>query len=397
MSRLPLLDKCRKFRSENTTSQAAEEGTHNHELIEALIAAWMEARQERPKLTLLDTLAEADVELESGQRQALQEVLRVVDQYWPEADQMLVEERVRIFHPDGSEFIFGTADLVFAYPGRAVIIDYKFGSKRVDPAETNKQGWGYALGVLQQMEAEGRPLTEIRVVFIQPRLNFVTVADFPAARQAELKHTLKRQVEEAKDPASPRTPGDQCRYCAERGTCPVLANLTAVVHRVASQLPVPVTFDVELLTDPKQMALAYLYAKRVEPFVEAVKKSALAMAQAGFDLTVDVPGQETSFQVAERSADRELGEAPGIYQAVKDVLDPEAFTACVNVRLGALERIYAEARVERAKVAGQKLTKKAAIAELQERLTSAGLVTRSATKIAYLKEVPLDRPVIDMA
>ena len=50
---------------------------------------------------------------------------------------------------------FGTADLVMVKADRAIIGDAKFGWNPVEDAETNLQGWAYAIGVFEKYPEVG--------------------------------------------------------------------------------------------------------------------------------------------------------------------------------------------------------------------------------------------------
>lgn len=398
MSRLPHYEKCAKFQSQSgVDNAAAQEGTYNHEIVEGIIGAWLEERQTVPFLTLAQTLEmalAAELVLEPGQVVAVREVLHLIDSYWPDAVEMLVEERMTIYNPDGSEFIFGTSDLIFLYAdGSAVIIDYKFGQGIVDDAAINKQGWGYALGLFQRsfldwpLIGTSESPKAVKVVFVQPRINFVTGHTFLRSDMPLMYHSLVELVRRAEDPTAERIPGDQCRYCADRGTCSALLNLAGKIASKVHAIEMPKTFDPSLITEPADMALAYWFCKNAEPAIEAIKAAAVKMALEGFELKTVVNGREVSWETGTRNANRELGPSPLIYQQVKDVLDQDMYNAATEVKLGALEKIFAEALVERTKAKGEKLTKKAATEELNKRLSEAGLVTRSETKITFLREV----------
>jgi hypothetical protein len=391
MSRLPHYEKCYKFKSQPGTSDAAEEGTNLHEVIEGLIQAWLVERQETPTLTLnqaLDMAVAAGLALDQGQVNAVRDVVLLLDRHWPTALEMLVEERLTIYNPDGSELNYGTCDIVFLYADNAaVLIDYKFGQAAVDQANKNKQGYGYAMALFQrEFEGWGQPKT-IKVMFIQPRINYLTEHIFTREDMHRMYYGIVFLIKQADDPDAERTPGDQCRYCAERGTCSALVNLAGVIAARVHQMPVPRTFDPGLINDPEEMALAYWYCKTAEPVIDAIKGAAKRMAEEGFELRTSVGGKETTWELGSRSAPRELGASPLVYQQVKDVMDIDMYTAATDVRMGDLETIFAERVVELAKLKGEKMTKKAAKELLNERLSAAGLVTRSETRITFLKEV----------
>jgi hypothetical protein len=392
MSRLPHYEKCFKFKSENTTNDAAAEGTANHEIVEGLINAWLEERENQPaNFSINDAFnmaLAAGLDLEQGRVNAIRDVVLLLDRCWPSAVEMLIEERLTIYNPDGSELNYGTCDIVFLYEnGEAILIDYKFGQAMVDDAKTNKQGYGYALALFQREFPGWGVVKSMKVVFIQPRINFMTEYVFIREDMSRMYSEILHLIIEADNPDAVRTPGDQCRYCAERGTCSALINLAGKIASAVHEMPMPRTFDPGLITDPEQMAMAYWYCKTAEPVIEAIKGAAKKMAQEGFELTTSVNGVRTTWELGSKNANRELGPSPLIYQEVKDIIDPEMYTAATDVRLGDLEKIFSERMVEMAKARGEKMTKKAAVEALNARLSAANLVTRSETRITFLKEV----------
>ena len=78
-------------------------------------------------------------------------------------DQCEVHQEIRLGIMD---MTFGTADLVLVCGAHAKIGDAKFGWTAVEDAETNLQGWAYAIGVYEKFPQ----VDHIEVVFAQPRL-----------------------------------------------------------------------------------------------------------------------------------------------------------------------------------------------------------------------------------
>lgn len=401
MSKLNYLDDCAGFTSNSGTSDAAEEGTMLHEVVEAILAAWFAIRDDRPTLTLVQLFSETVEEgfsplvdeagealpwHDDGQKGAVREMLTLIDWWIPSAAEVFVEEKYAIYNPDGSVLTYGHSDLIIGYADMtATGIDYKFGRGKLRPADTNLQGKGYALSFLQN-NPEYKSVTWI---FKQPRINVETKATFTREQMGDLYHEINDVIARAQNSDKALNTGHQCSYCAVAANCTQVNNMRALVAAKYLGLPMPQTFQGSLITDPGEMALAMWWAKRAEPAIDEIKKATTRMAAENPEaaLQCEVNGKIYGYALRERSEPRKVGAAPLVYAAVRDTLTAEQFTGAVAVKIGELEEIFADVAVEKAKEQGVKLTKKAAVAELNDRLILEGLVSTSEIKIQFLKEI----------
>lgn len=187
---------------------------------------------------------------------------RLVDLHWRESEHQDVRER-RFFIADKFS---GQIDR--ALVGQRIILgtDYKAGRIPVAPAESNLQIRAYA--VLLDGDFPGRE--QVIMSIIQPWVSKEPIvvgygrAELDKARR-ELDATLRR----ADDPTAKRIPGEHCRYCPCRKTCPEAWAVPTAIAKV----------DVAELVTGAQIA-AFLdmvpLAKQVIEAVETEAKRLLA-------------------------------------------------------------------------------------------------------------------------
>lgn len=394
MSRLNYLDDCPGFENRKSDSNAAaEEGEELHAICQKVVETWANDCSLDFDQVIVDILGQnkhLNPEQAESVRVALAPIKKPLTNW---ATEVYTEEKLEIFNADGSLLSAGFADVVLigmrGVLKWAEVFDWKFGRKVVRDGQTNLQGMGYGYGVLQKIP----DVSGFNSWFIQPRVQDPTCGNFGRVDMPDLYQKIATTIERAKDPNSARRVNDNCVYCAHSGTCGALVNYNKEIATSYNQLPAIKTFHGSEIVDPAQMALALYAVKRAEPAIESVKKAAVAMARDGQHLAAVWGDSPIEFELKERQASATLGEAPLVYDALKDVLDYELFIGCVDVRYTDLQERYAQARVEQAIARGEKLptgkkfTKIAALVELQKRLEGEGLISRSDTPTHYLKEI----------
>ena len=117
---------------------------------------------------------------------------------------------------------FGSCDLLGRIGDTAYVIDWKFGDGVIVSAEENEQLMFYAAAAMRSPEAEWvfDGATTIECVIIQP----------PAIRQwtttpkriGQFARALKKAVKVASLPDAKLNPGDHCRFCPAKPTCPAI-------------------------------------------------------------------------------------------------------------------------------------------------------------------------------
>lgn len=394
-SKFQYLDACAAFESQSGTNAAAEEGTFFHTIMDEGIELVKKGKYP----TLLGAvcfLTMSSRYLDEKDADLLKFCAIKVDEYLirkigGKGPRILNEVKVSILRPDKSQLNHGYLDLLLAWPGMAVLIDYKFGWQPVTPAKENLQGMGYSLAVLQA----AHNVTKIGVVFLQPKLHSVTEHVWNRSQLPDMYQRLSDVISRAEFVrANPdqalkyMSAGYWCEYCKHQGICATRANYAGVVAKSYGSLPVPRTFDAAQLTDPQDIALARYWCDCVESFCAGIKEHAKKKAEElGGSLSVTLPdGSVITYGIETKKTDRVLGNTAEVAEALKDLsLTPEQVLAASSINLGALETLVKDTATMAAKAEGKKLTKKAAWEQACIYLESLGLLTRPEGEIKYLK------------
>ena len=150
-------------------------------------------------------------------------------------EKILVEYNMRFCYC-GIEKFHGTADVVIVCSDRVIIIDWKFGHREVDDAESNSQGAGYAVMAMKEF---GKEIAEVH--FFNPTIWQQTSTVF-TDRNAIAKY-LMGVIARAEKPDAPVIPSDDaCRYCKamHHGVCPAIAKTTELMVSKAEKIvPLP--------------------------------------------------------------------------------------------------------------------------------------------------------------
>ena len=388
-SRLNYLDECAVFTSKPGTTEAAEEGTFMHDLMEKFVKLVVAKKY---KTTLEQVaLAQKEHELDDLQVSLLRFACKRVDIYLAKTPgSVYVELNVRVRNYDGTEFNNGTLDLLLIFKDIGILIDYKFGGEPVRPAVLNLQGFNYAVGAFQNIEK----LKKICVEFIQPKLNVITNTIFTRDKVTGLFDRISSVVQKSiyvqshPEEAQKFTKvGTYCKYCELAGECAALNNSRALAVSKYEGLPLPKHFSGLKLKTPEDFALARYYVEVIEQGFESLKQRAYEVAdENGGEIRCTLPtGKEVIYEVAERSADRVLGEATLVADALKENLTEAEVLGAAKLNIGALETVAKNAMVENAKLRGEKLTKKAAWEAITSILEANGLLSRPDTKVRYLR------------
>lgn len=123
-----------------------------------------------------------------------------------------------------SEDLWGTADYIQFVKGyKLIVYDFKFGRGVVEAAE-NPQMALYGLGAMETIAGEA--FDEIELVIVQPRAGHV---DGAVRRWTATKSWLENfrakahmAVQETKNPSARIVPGDHCKWCPAKVSCPAI-------------------------------------------------------------------------------------------------------------------------------------------------------------------------------
>lgn len=389
-SKMNYLDDCAAYTSKDGTSEAAEQGTFLHDLMEKMIQQVIKGRA-KTTLEQLDGWVTKSHELTDEERDYLRFCCKRSDVFISRKPTAIYTEiRVVVTHENGKELNAGYLDVLYVFNDTGILQDYKFGWEPVRPAQDNLQGWNYVLGVFQKY----RELNRIGVEFVQPKLNWVTSKVFERRQMFEIYSRLNGVIERVeyvkKNPADAQRymkPGHHCTYCTLAGDCAVLANHRGQAASKYQGLPMPVSFQGMQLKKPEDIALARYWVDVIETGLKEVKQRAMEIAESnGGSIRCTLPsGEEIVYEIQERGADRSLGSAVEISEALKEFVSPQEILGAADIAITKLEPIVKNSMVELAKLQGKKLTKKAAWEQVESTLEALGLLSRPDTKIRFLK------------
>lgn len=394
-SKLGYLKSCAAYSSKDGTSEAAEQGTFLHEIMDKMLKAVATGKAKNTtdqiKSWVLDTH-----ELQDDEIGLLYSATRRCDVWIAKKPRAIhTEIDVRVAGPDRKELNHGFLDVLFDYGKVGILVDFKFGWVPVTPAGENLQGQNYALGCFRLFPA----LEKIGVEFIQPKLNWISSTVFHRAQQSEIFDRLSEVINRAEfvqaNPDDPKVqgmmmPGKYCDYCSRAGVCTKLTELRGRALAHAGVIPLPVSFRGLELKTPQDVALARHWVDLIETAIDGVKQRAFEMAESSEngEISCTLPnGDIICYAMAERNSDRSLGNAAEVAEALKEVVSPAEILGAAELAIGRLESITKTAMVDLAKMQGKKLTKKAAWEQISATLEANGLLTRPDKKIRYLKQV----------
>ena len=260
-------------RYEDTSSDAADQGTAAHELAEHKLHQLLGEPSTRPVSDWHDEEMEDHTDTYADHVMA---ELALAKETNPAAF-LSIEERLDFSHivPDG----FGTGDAVIVGDGTMTIVDLKYGKGVQVSAENNPQMRLYALGALARYGMI-YDIRCVRMVIFQPRLNNVSVEEINID---ELTTWAREVVEPAAQLAAAGqgelTPGDWCTFCKHSAQCPALqAKYFDVIP--TDTAGAPEAPDPDTLTDD-QIATIVAHSGELKKWLGKVEKFALDQANQG--------------------------------------------------------------------------------------------------------------------
>lgn len=221
-SRLERLAKCpgmaRLTRNlpESPSTQAADDGTRRHALLEHANRTGVLPPMEDPEDRRLVSLAWPYFRDHPARTQGL----------W------LPEKRVEISASlDGlpADLCYGTVDVVAAHKDTLEIIDAKFGRWPVDPLTMQLKAYAYgALRLLlnergEFLRQDYRQIKWVKLTIVQPQDRVIVKSTEPMPLVETLEVWRKELLDvltAVVDPDAPLQAGEWCRWCAAKDTCP---------------------------------------------------------------------------------------------------------------------------------------------------------------------------------
>jgi hypothetical protein len=382
----PSVGGCRGYSGRDGTSLAAEEGTALHEIVEKVLRAYLREGAASGK-KLSEFAAAFPRTWEDEAHTLLTFCFTYLDRVLTPGVKVFIELRARVRRDSGEEVNYGHLDLYLCYPNKtARLIDWKFGYNPVVPAATNRQALGYAAAMFQQFGDEA-----IEVVFVQPKLGWVSRHVYQKAQTAEMVFRIERLIAEATrvqsvDPMDPAelNPGSACEYCRHSGICPAYLREYGKGVAKLGGLPLPETLDLTAIDTPEKAALAKAWVDFVDDAARPIKERCMAIAEAhGGQIAIVLPdGTEIAYSRMAKALPRKLGNAVEISEALKDFVMPSQLLGAAELALEKTLELAVPALLEVNPALG---TKKAAREAVETTLESMGLLTRGEGQIFFLK------------
>jgi len=241
----------------DTSSDASLEGTMMH-----TVSAHCLTRGTDAAGYVGVTDAETGLILQAEQAQAIQTYVDTVrDIVKTTGGELLVEQRLSIWHMTGEEDAHGTADAVIMTMDELIVIDAKFGRGVAVDAEENPQLMMYAAAALVEHEL-AYDFERVRMMIVQPRLNAMPEWTLDVFEMNDFMVKVQLMAELTRQPDAPLMPSAKgCQWCRAKATCPaitktVMDDFDTVVPETA---------------DERDLARIMANADMIEKWVKAVR------------------------------------------------------------------------------------------------------------------------------
>ena len=224
---------------ENTSSEAAREGTAAHALCEHKLKRALRMRSKRPVSDYdsdemedcTDAYCDFVMEQVEAARQVCSDPIVLIEQHLD----------FSCYVPDG----FGTGDCIIISDDRLHIIDFKYGMGILVEAENNPQMKLYALGALEIYDAL-YDIREVSMTIFQPRRENVSTWTVPVAELKEwAEEELKPKAQLAFAGEGDYIPGEWCTFCRAAVRCRARAEEKLKLAQMEFRSP-PLLTDMEI-------------------------------------------------------------------------------------------------------------------------------------------------------
>ena len=241
----------------DTSSDASLEGTMMH-----TVSAHCLTRGTDAAGYVGVTDPETGLILQAEQAEAIQTYVDTVrDIVVTTGGELLIEQRLSIWHMTGEEDAHGTADAVIMTMDELIVIDAKFGRGVAVDAEENPQLMMYAAAAYVEHEL-AYDFKRVRMMIVQPRLGSSPEWTIPVAELNEFMEEVQISAELTRQPDAPLVPSAKgCQWCRAKATCP------AITARIMDDFDavVPET------ADERDLARIMANADMIEKWVKAVR------------------------------------------------------------------------------------------------------------------------------
>jgi len=175
--------------------------------------------------------------------------------------ELLVEQRLSIWHMTGEDDAHGTADAVILTMDELIVIDAKFGRGVAVDAEDNPQLMMYAAAAYVEHEL-AYDFKRVRMMIVQPRLGSSPEWTIDVHELDNFMAEVQFSAEMTRQPDAPLVPSAKgCQWCRAKATCP------AITNRIMDDFDtvVPET------ADERDLARIMANADMIEKWVKAVR------------------------------------------------------------------------------------------------------------------------------
>lgn len=224
---------------ENTTSEAAREGTAAHALCEHKLKKFLKKRSKRP---VSDYNSDEMEECTDAYAEFVMEQYEEAKKSCKDPV-ILIEQKLDFscYVPEG----FGTGDCIIISDDKLHIIDFKYGQGILVEAEHNPQMMLYALGALEIYDAL-YDIKEIYMTIFQPRRENISTWTISIEElKAWAEEELKPKAQMAYEGNGEYLPGEWCTFCKAAVKCRVRAEEKLKLARHEFKLP-PLLADAEI-------------------------------------------------------------------------------------------------------------------------------------------------------
>lgn len=303
----------------DSTSIAAQEGTHAHSLAEMLLGGIDPDNTDLPKRIKAFHKDNPEADSYSAMLGSLVDYIAFVNEEKDKADEAAKgtsfgkAELFRETRVDFSEFVpggFGTADVMIVSGDVLHVIDLKYGKGVAINAVNNPQIRLYGLGALEHFALD-YDIKTIRMTIYQPRLDYVTSEEMSAEDLRAWGETvIKPAAEKAAADTREYHPGEWCKshFCPAVGQCRA-RKLVMDKYLKARQE------DPDLLS-PEELGDILKGAKKIKSWISDLEKTVTDIAIAG----IPVPG----WKIVEGRSNRIYTDPDLVALAVKKEGFPEA-------------------------------------------------------------------------
>jgi hypothetical protein len=212
----------------------------------------------------------------------------------------------------------GKPDEILRQGSRVVVLDHKYGNRRVDEPRNNVQLSLYALLVAR----EDASVEEVTCQILSPFYDFEPVT-YSREELDELYKTVLVVLASLADPGDP-VPGEHCHFCKARLVCSA-AKDQAAQAMLAKVVELPLGEQAARLLDDIKRAQALF--KEVEAYYKRVLE--------------ETPGAIPGWGLEPGYTRREITDSAALHQYVAGLFSTEEFLSTCSVSVPQLEKLWA--------------------------------------------------------